>query len=212
MMIAGVDEAGRGPIIGPMIIAGVKIKEEDQEKLIRIGVKDSKVLTSKKRQKLCLKIIELCVDYVYEIITPKEIDQAVFYKRRTGIGVLNELEAKAMAKVINKMKPDVVYVDSVDVNENRFKRMIIEKLEYKIEVIARHKADAIYPVVSAASIMAKVKRDSIIEEIKRIYGDIGSGYPSDMKTIRFIKECIKSGELPDFVRKSWSTIKRIKMD
>ncbi|MEM3615319.1 MAG: ribonuclease HII, partial [Candidatus Methanomethylicia archaeon] len=72
------------------------------------------------------------------------------------------------------------------------------------------KADAIYPVVSAASIVAKVNRDFIIDKIKEKYGDIGSGYPSDPKTIKFIKKCIESGEIPDFIRMSWSTIKRIR--
>jgi len=210
MLIAGVDEAGRGPIIGPMIIAGVMFREEDSIKLVEMGVKDSKLLTPKRRLQLYTKIIELSVDWTYEIISPKEIDQAVFYRRRTGYGLLNQLEAEVMAKIINKLKPDIAYVDSVDVNEERFGKVIMEKITHKIKVISKHNADKIYPVVSAASIIAKVKRDSIIEEIKRRYGDIGSGYPSDPKTIRFIRKCIESGEIPDFIRTSWSTFKRIK--
>jgi len=210
MLIAGVDEAGRGPIIGPMIIAGVMFREEDNIKLMEMGVKDSKLLTPKRRLQLYTKIIELSVDWTYEIISPKEIDQAVFYRRRTGYGLLNQLEAEVMAKIINKLKPDIAYVDSVDVNEERFGKVIMEKITHKIKVISKHNADKIYPVVSAASIIAKVKRDSIIEEIKKRYGDIGSGYPSDPKTIRFIRKCIESGEIPDFIRTSWSTFKRIK--
>ncbi|MEM1549543.1 MAG: ribonuclease HII [Candidatus Methanomethylicia archaeon] len=210
MLIAGIDEAGRGPVIGPMIIAGVMFKEEDCIKLIEIGVKDSKILTPERRQKLYQKITELSVNWTYEVITPKEIDQAVFYRKRTGIGLLNKLEAEVMAKIINRLKPDIAYVDSADVDEERFKRTIMEKLTQKIEIISKHKADAIYPVVSAASIVAKVNRDFIINKIKEKYGDIGSGYPSDPKTIKFIKKCIESGEIPDFIRMSWSTIKRIR--
>lgn len=210
MLIAGIDEAGRGPVIGPMIIAGVMFREEDCIKLVEIGVKDSKILTPERRQKLYQKIIELSVNWTYEIITPKEIDQAVFYRKRTGIGLLNKLEAEIMAKIINTLKPDIAYVDSADVDEERFKRMIMEKITQKIEIISKHKADAIYPVVSAASIIAKVNRDSIINKIREEYGDIGSGYPSDPKTIKFIKKCIESGEIPDFIRMSWSTLKRIK--
>lgn len=210
MLIAGIDEAGRGPVIGPMIIAGVMFREEDCIKLVEIGVKDSKILTPERRQKLYQKIIELSVNWTYEIITPKEIDQAVFYRKRTGIGLLNKLEAEIMAKIINTLKPDIAYVDSADVDEERFKRMIMEKITQKIEIISKHKADAIYPVVSAASIIAKVNRDSIINKIREEYGDIGSGYPSDPKTIKFIKKCIESGEIPDFIRMSWSTLKRIR--
>lgn len=210
MLIAGVDEAGRGPVIGPMIIAGVMFRGEDNIKLVEMGVKDSKLLTPKRRLQLYTKIIELSIDWTYEIISPKEIDQAVFYRRRTGYGLLNQLEAEVMAKIINKLKPDIAYVDSVDVNEERFGKVIMEKITHGIKVISKHNADKIYPVVSAASIIAKVKRDSIIEEIKRRYGDIGSGYPSDPKTIRFIRKCIESGEIPDFIRTSWSTFKRIK--
>jgi ribonuclease HII len=210
MLIAGVDEAGRGPIIGPMVIAGIMIRDEDQNKLVEIGVRDSKMLTRERRQKLYYKILELSVNWTYQILTPMEIDQAVQYKRRTGIGVLNKLEAEIMAKIINELKPDVAYVDSADVDEERFRRMIMAKLTHKIEVISKHKADQTYPVVSAASIIAKVKRDSIIDEIKRVYGDVGSGYPSDPKTILFIKKCLERGELPDFIRRSWSTLDRVR--
>ncbi|MEM3615318.1 MAG: ribonuclease HII, partial [Candidatus Methanomethylicia archaeon] len=125
MLIAGIDEAGRGPVIGPMIIAGVMFKEEDCIKLIEIGVKDSKILTPERRQKLYQKITELSVNWTYEVITPKEIDQAVFYRKRTGIGLLNKLEAEVMAKIINRLKPDIAYVDSADVDEERFKRTIM---------------------------------------------------------------------------------------
>jgi len=210
MLIAGVDEAGRGPIIGPMVIAGIMIRDKDQDKLLEIGVKDSKMLTKERREKLYYKIIELSVDWTYQTITPMEIDQAVQYRRRTGIGMLNKLEAEVMANVINRLKPDIAYVDSADLDEEKFKRMIMAKLTHNAEIISKHKADRIYPVVSAASIIAKVKRDSIIDEIKKVYGDIGSGYPSDPKTITFIKKCLEMGELPDFIRRSWSTLDKIR--
>ncbi|MEM2136587.1 MAG: ribonuclease HII [Candidatus Methanomethylicia archaeon] len=210
-LIAGVDDAGRGPIIGPLVIAGVMIREDDEKKLLEIGVKDSKKLTPTKRLQLYGKIIEISLDFKYEIITPKKIDSAVQYKRRTGIGILNKLEAETMAKIINYLNPNIAYVDCSDVNEERYKRMILSKLKSnEIEIISEHKADEKHPVVSAASIIAKVKRDSIIDEIREKYGDIGSGYPNDPKTIEFIKRCIEKGEIPEFVRKSWSTLDRVR--
>ena len=78
------------------------------------------------------------------------------------------------------------------------------------EIIAKHKADDIFPIVSAASIIAKNKRDSLINELKEKYGDLGSGYPSDKKTIDFLRKWIKKNrKVPAFARKSWATIKTI---
>lgn len=206
--ISGVDDAGRGPVIGPLIIAGVLIEEEKLGKLIEIGVKDSKKLTSRQRVIMAEKIKNIALDYTIEEIYPKEIDEVVLkaqkYRR------LNYLEAEVMGKVINRLKPDIVYVDASDINEERFKENIMKTLTINVEIISKHHADATYPICSAASILAKVRRDEIINELKGRYGEFGSGYVTDPKTIQFITNWIKEyGQVPDIVRRSWKTVRKI---
>ncbi|RLE52215.1 MAG: ribonuclease HII [Candidatus Methanomethylicota archaeon] len=209
-LIAGVDDAGRGPVIGPLVIAGVLIKESKLQKLVDIGVRDSKLLTPQRRSKLAVKIMQIVEKWAYEIISPSKIDEAVQRKRRGKGGLLNEIEAGAMARVIMKLRPDVVFVDASDINEERYAEMIRRALPFEIEIVSKHKADQIFPVVAAASILAKVKRDSIISELREIYGDFGSGYPTDPKTIEFLKQYFKEhGNYPDIVRKSWKTLRKI---
>ncbi|MEM1545223.1 MAG: ribonuclease HII [Candidatus Methanomethylicia archaeon] len=206
--ISGVDDAGRGPVIGPLIIAGVLIEEEKLGKLTEIGVKDSKKLTSRQRVIMAEKIKNIALDYTIEEIYPKEIDEVVLkaqkYRR------LNYLEAEVMGKVINRLKPDIVYVDASDINEERFKENIMKTLTINVEIISKHHADAMYPICSAASILAKVRRDEIINELKGRYGEFGSGYVTDPKTIQFITNWIKEyGQVPDIVRRSWKTVRKI---
>jgi len=211
MLIAGVDDAGRGSILGPLVIAGILVKEEDLQKLIDLGVKDSKLLTPKRRRKLVEEIKKIAVKCYVLKLSPSEIDKVVNSGRK--LHRLNRLEAKAMAKVIEELKPDMVYVDASDVVPERFKQHIQEYLPFKVKIISEHKADQKYPIVSAASVIAKVERDKAIEEIKREYGEVGCGYPTDPKTIKFLEECLnKFGEYPHFVRKSWKPAKRLKSD
>jgi ribonuclease HII len=123
---------------------------------------------------------------------------------------LNRLEAVAMAEVIKVLKPEIVYVDASDVSTHRFKCHIAECLPFKVQIISEHKADAKYPVVSAASIIAKVERDRAISALKEKYGNIGSGYPSDPETIKFLEKWVKkTGCYPEFVRKSWKPAKKL---
>ena len=211
MLIAGVDDAGRGSILGPLVIAGILVKEEDLQKLINLGVKDSKLLTPERRRKLAEEIKKIAVKCYVLKLSPSEIDKVVNSGRK--LHRLNRLEAKAMAKVIEELKPDMVYVDASDVVPERFKQHIQECLPFKVKIISEHKADQKYPIVSAASVIAKVERDKAIEEIKREYGEVGCGYPTDPKTIKFLEECLKKfGEYPHFVRKSWKPAKRLKSD
>ena len=211
MLIAGVDDAGRGSILGPLVIAGILVKEEDLQKLVNLGVKDSKLLSPKKREELAEEIKKIAVKCYVLKLSPSEIDKVVNSGRK--LHRLNRLEAKAMAKVIEELKPDMVYVDASDVVPERFKQHIQECLPFKVKIISEHKADQKYPIVSAASVIAKVERDKAIEEIKREYGEVGCGYPTDPKTIKFLEECLKKfGEYPHFVRKSWKPAKRLKSD
>jgi len=124
---------------------------------------------------------------------------------------LNELEEFKMAEIIRELKPSSIYIDAVDVNEDRFRDSILNLLDYSPEeIISKHKADDLFPIVSAASIIAKDKRDTLIEEMKEKYGDFGSGYPSDKRTIDFLRKWIKKNKkIPYFARKSWATTKKI---
>jgi len=216
-VICGIDEAGRGPVIGPMVVAGVKV--EDDILLKKIGVKDSKRLTPKRRKKLAEEIKKIA-DYEIQIVPAEEID--VLREEMT----LNVLEAKLFATIIEKLmlgqdiqpstpksivKDFVIYVDAADVNEEVFRRYILKELGFEMKVVSEHDADEIYPVVSAASILAKTTRDDEIKKIEEEIGkQIGSGYPADPVTINFLREWVKKhGELPPYTRRSWKTAKRI---
>ena len=211
MLISGVDEAGRGPVIGPLVIAGVLFKENDLLKLVDLGVKDSKLLSSQKRETLAVQIRELALKWHIVLLSPAEIDRVVESRRK--LHKLNRLEAQAMARVIAVLKPDVVYVDASDVLADRFGDHIAENLSFSPKIISEHKADIKYPVVSAASIIAKVERDKVISQLQKKHGNMGCGYPSDSNTIKFLEDWIrKFGSYPDFVRKSWKTAKRVKIE
>ncbi len=211
MLIAGVDEAGRGCVIGPLVVAGVMIKNENLSIFTELGVKDSKLLTPQKRELLYPVIIQLVEKYHTIHVMPSQIDKVVESARR--LHKLNRLEAQTMAQVIETLKPDQAYVDAADTVEHRFGNHIRERLKTKTRIVSRHKADRIYPVVSAASIIAKVERDREIAKLKVEYGDFGSGYLTDEKTMIFLKALLeKNGDYPDFVRKSWKPAKKAKSE
>lgn len=209
MLVAGVDEAGRGCVIGPLVIAGVLVKEEKLPVLTRLGVKDSKLLSAKRREALAVEIARLAEKHVIMKLAPVEIDRAVESGRK--LHKLNRLEAQTMAKVIEALKPDVAFVDAADVLEERFGNHIREGLSFDVKVVAEHKADRTYPVVSAASIIAKVERDREIALLAGVYGDFGTGYLADSRTTRFLRQWLQvHGEYPDCVRKSWKPAKQVK--
>jgi ribonuclease HII len=209
MLVAGIDEAGRGAVIGPLVIAGVLVGEEAFQKLKDLGVKDSKLLTAHRREVLSAEIRKLVKDCNVVKLWPKEIDVVVNSGRK--LHKLNRLEAQTMARVIEALKPDKVYVDAADVLEQRFKHHILECLSFRTKIVSEHMADRNYVVVSAASIVAKVERDMEISELASKYGDLGSGYPSDPRTVSFLARCIaKESTYPDFVRKSWRPAKKAK--
>ena len=207
-LIGGIDDAGRGPVIGPLVIAGVLIHDYQMSGVQALGVRDSKSLTAGQREKLSKKIMLFVLKYTLIELSPIEVDKIVLEGKK--LRKLNWLEAKTMAEVIERLRPEVAYVDASDVNEMRFAQQISEFLSGGIRIVSKHHADVIYPVVSAASIIAKVHRDEVIAKLRDRYGDFGSGYPSDHKTRMFLSEWIRdNGRLPDFVRKSWRTIKRL---
>ncbi|MFM7795405.1 MAG: ribonuclease HII [Candidatus Nitrosotenuis sp.] len=201
MLVCGVDEAGRGSMLGPLVIAGVLIEKSKISLLEKIGVKDSKQLSPKMRQELYKKILRIVDDYKISKATPRQIDLAVNRHK------LNDLESINMAKVISYLKPSISYVDSCDVNAARFGKEINKITQRKIK--SYHHADSKFVVVSAASIIAKVTRDNAISKINKKY-PVGSGYPSDPKTVSFVKSWFSEhGKFPEYVRKSWAPSKLI---
>lgn len=207
-LIGGVDDAGRGCIIGPLVLAGVAVCEGKIGRLIEIGVRDSKMLSPSARARI-YPLIKKVADKVVSVkIPPEEVDKYV--SRRKKFVRLNLLEAEAAAKVIEELGAELVYVDASDTDPIRFKGNILAKLERKVEVISEHGADKSYPVVSAASIVAKVERDAEISLLRKEYGDFGSGYPSDPITIAFLRDWLaRYGEIPSFARRSWKTWRRL---
>lgn len=199
--IAGVDEAGRGPVIGPLVVAGIVIDEPHSEALAEWGVRDSKQLTPRQREKMDVKIRQLALQVELSEISADTIDT-----QRRSKHNMNELETQWMVEILQRLRWDVAYIDAVDVDAARFGRAIQSHFAPPRSVVSEHKADSTYPVVSAASIVAKVRRDQRITELHQVYGDFGSGYPSDPKTVRFLQEWIAHHDaFPDVVRKTWET-------
>ena len=217
-IIVGLDDAGRGPVIGPLVISGVAIRADMENILLNIGVRDSKMLTPARRTILFRRIESVAEAIGLRIIYPKTIDH---YVQNVKPGGLNRLEANIFSELVNEISNYlyhddislVVYVDCPDIETSRFKSWIYENISHqvkaKVKLIAEHKADAKYPVVSAASIIAKVIRDSEIEKIRRLYGECGSGYPSDYRTKLFLERLLGTcGKVP-IVRYSWKTIRNM---
>ncbi|AET33969.1 ribonuclease HII [Pyrobaculum ferrireducens] len=193
-MIAGVDEAGRGPVVGPLVIAVVA---GDGEALRRLGVRDSKKLTPGAREVLYREVLRVseCVNYV--VVEPYEVD------RYASRGLLNALELDYTARLIELCPADVYYVDSPDVDADRYGSGLSFLTGRR--VVALHKGEKV-PQVAAASIVAKVVRDRLLEVVKREVGDFGSGYPSDRKTV----EWLRAGLVPrECVRWSWGTVGKL---
>ena len=225
IIVCGADEAGRGAILGPVVISIVAVKSTSLHRLSKIGVRDSKILSEKRRNQLFDEIKGIASDIKVDRIYPSEINEAM----RNHIS-LNELEAVRFAALFDQIEREIgsIYLDSPDVIAERFgtrfklssskstkvigvKGDKVDKGMKYTRIIAEHKADSRYPVVSAASIIAKVTRDREIQKLeKQLKISIGSGYPSDNKTIEMIKRNLKSGILDGSIREKWSTMERIK--
>jgi ribonuclease HII len=211
MRTAGVDEAGRGCFIGPLVVAGASFEEEAIPKLVAMGVKDSKKLTAAKRESLAPRIEELAIGVRYFELQPRSIDAVV--TRAVKLKKLNYLEATAMANVIRGLAPDEAYVDASDVDDVRYGETILRLIRVKPRMICEHKADLNYPVVSAASILAKVRRDARVAALREEYGDFNSGYPSDEKAISWLREWYgEHKNFPPVVRQSWEPVKKVRLD
>lgn len=204
MDVLGIDEAGRGSVLGPLVIAGVIVPEKMDIVLERMGVKDSKRLTPNRRTILSRKLKKM-FEYDLVVISARDIDNM----RADGIN-LNEIERIGMEKILSNLNPEKAIVDAVDIKAERFQNKLANYTG--VNVVAEHKADDNYIEVSAASIIAKQERDAHIAEINKDYikmGGIGSGYPSDPITKKFLTN-FTYDEMPDFVRKSWATVEKMK--
>ena len=201
-MICGVDEAVRGPVLGPLVVCGVAV--ESDAPLRQLNVRDSKKLSPERREALVPEIQKVC-RFALIVVTAEDIDA-----RRTEM-TLNEFEAKLFADIIEELHPEVAYVDSADVDEHEFKKAILRDLPFEVDLVSKHGADDLFPVVSAASILAKVKRDEAIRQIEVELGQkVGSGYSHDAETIAFLERWIReNGTLPPHTRASWDTAKRL---
>lgn len=200
-LIAGIDEAGRGAVMGPMVIAGASMPKGVENRLRKMGVKDSKLLSPSRREKLAEAIEKIVKDIIVIKIGPCRIDSY----RKTGVN-LNQIEAMKMADIVNYLKPNKVYVDCPDTNIKKFQRFLQRMINHEHEMVMEHYADTKYMSVAAASIIAKVERDSEIKKLKEKHGEIGSGYTSDPVTIGWLENWIENNKrFPDFVRTTWVT-------
>jgi len=206
-LLCGVDDAGRGPVIGPMVLAGAAFYKDRLQVLDRLGVRDSKALSPSARLRLSGQILEAADRVEVEVVQPSEIDEYV--RRKQRLWKLNRLEAERVARILERIRPDTAYVDAPDVDAERFGKIVSEMLTVDVRIISEHHADETRPLVSAASIVAKVRRDSEVQRLKDIYGDFGSGYPSDPRTRDFLRKLMREGEAPEIVRRTWKTLKRL---
>ena len=203
--ILGIDEAGRGSVIGPLVVAGVMVDEKNHEKLRKLGVKDSKMLSPAQRRRLYPLIKRIAKDYVSIQVSAKEIDESRKEKN------LNIIEAEKMAQIIKTMKADKAYVDTPQASTEKFKAILLNLAKNHTDIIAENYCDERYPVCSAASIIAKVDRDREIEKIKKIVGfDFGVGYSHDARSIEFVKKSLKEKKHLEFIRHSWVTVDGLK--
>jgi len=205
--LIGIDDAGRGPVLGPMILAGVLIESNEEQIIKNWGAKDSKLLTPKMRGEIKEKI-ETQFKHHIETSSPKEIDDS---------SNLNYLEAIKTAKIINELTKDLnekvsVIVDCPSTNIESWSNDV-QQLIKKPKIISlscEHKADFNHPVVSAASIIAKEKREDEMYKLRLEFKtDFGSGYPADPKTKEFIKDNYNNEKFKDIIRFSWNTVKKL---
>ena len=202
-----IDEAGRGPVIGPLVITGVLVDDKDLDKLKAIGVKDSKLIQKHKRKAMLNQIKDIILDYKTIIVTAEELNQSMKTIN------LNQIEAIKAAEIINhfnKIDVDTAIIDCPSPNIGAYKFYIKKQLEREIDLRPEHKADMNYVSVGAASIIAKTTRDDEVKKLRDSVGtDFGSGYTSDPKTQAFLKD--NFDKYPNLFRKRWKTWKTLDM-
>ncbi|OGI16001.1 ribonuclease HII [Candidatus Micrarchaeota archaeon RBG_16_49_10] len=191
-----------------MVLCGLAVRESQQSQLKELGVKDSKMLTPKRREFLAKEIEKIAEHTIVFHVPPCKIDS----DRAKGIN-LNQIEAIRMADIINMVQPDKAIIDTPSYNSDKFESFLRSKLDSKdVELVCENYADKNWPVVSAASIVAKVSRDDKIKKLEKKVGEpLGVGYPHDELTIKHLEKLARdnNGKMPDYVRKSWDTTEQI---
>ncbi len=201
MKIVGVDEAGRGCIIGPLVICALAVDGHLDTKLKEIKVRDSKLLSASQREKLA-GILRQFAEIRVVKITADELNRLMVGKS------LNEIEAEFVAKLLSEFefKDFSAFVDSPDPIPSKFEGRIRSYFKGGGKLFCENKCDLNHAVCSAASIIAKVERDAELKKIKDLFGvDFGSGYTHDELTIRFLKENLRNEKLLPFIRTRWKT-------
>ena len=202
--VVGVDEAGRGAWIGPLVVGAVAIAEKDLDRLREAGARDSKELSPSRREEVYARIEAIGTTRSIEL-SPAEID------RHVDRGRLNDLEARTFGAIVREFAPARAYVDACDVDPRRFGRRVSAEAGPGYRVVSRHHADKTFPLVGAASIVAKVRRDRAIVSLAASLGcDVGSGYPSDARTVKFVTAHVRAAAVrPPWLRESWAPTQRI---
>jgi ribonuclease HII len=204
----GVDEAGRGAVLGPLVLASCTLSPEQEVYFKEIGVKDSKLIVKNKRVSFYDIIKEKATEYKIVAVPAEELN--VLMNRYS----LNEIEAIKTAEIVKDLKitPNKLILDCPDTQTEKYKKRMINNFNIlkhinNCEILSEHKADLNHISVSCASILAKVTRDKMIFDL--IGPDI-SGYSSDPRTIKYIKDYIlKHKKIPPFARDKWETINNI---
>jgi len=206
VLLLGADEAGKGPVIGSMFVAGLVIEEEKLFDLAGLGVRDSKLLSPAKREILAKRINGIATDQYILEVKAQVIDELRL------VMTMNEIMVRSFSTVVAKLQADRAILDAADVNAQRFADRVKAASKTTMDLMAEHKADQRHHIVSAASILAKVRRDASMRELEEtMHCKIGSGYPHDQDTINFLTQWVKEKrQLPPCARHSWTTAQRIK--
>jgi ribonuclease HII len=210
-LVVGIDEAGAGPVLGPMVFCAVVLSKRTENLLKQEGVKDSKDVPPKKRHLLRQLILEAAVEYETVVVEAQDID-----RRRANGESMNAIKVHSVNTLLKSLraKPTTAYVDAFDniatKHNASFQASLKEAGCDNTIVVSEHRADSKYTVVGAASLIAKTERDDRIRAMEKEQGTpLGSGYPSDPKTLAFLAKC--KGTFPEFVRQSWKTVDRFRV-
>ena len=202
----GIDEAGRGCVIGPLFLAVFLIPEENHliDRLNDLGVRDSKLLVASRRDYLAREIKRIAHGYKIVKIAPRLLDRFS----------INALEAKFSAELINKFNPHRVYLDAPasGAGIRNYCGSIASLCATPPRLVGANRMDNTNVLVAAASILAKSAREQHAKLLKKKYGDFGSGYPSDPKTIKWLAGWKRShGDWPGVVRRKWNTLENLNL-
>lgn len=212
-VILGVDEAGRGPVLGPMVYGIAYALKSQSDAIKQAGFADSKTVTEPMRRALFEKVENLGVGYATTTLTARDISLGMLSKQSYNLNAQAHDTTIALIRgtLARGVKVAEVYVDTVGPPETYQTKL--KALFPEIDVTVAKKADAIYPIVSAASIVAKVTRDFNLTYFTREMGlgVVGSGYPGDPNTKQWIRDNLDPvfGWKLGLVRFSWGTAKEL---